>query len=411
MTSALKRSPLDAATSTDAGAVDVAALVLRWAEAEQRQKVDPTPANAAAASRARAFATRARGVGPARADVSPDDPRAQLRTEGLTGTEFLKLWLPPLVFLDEHNLVPADHVVVPISAPNVGKTFLACEIVLSTLARGHRVVCYQQEGIVQKFQDRIARAAAAHLEANLDNLLVKHGSDVNLLEEDGIAAVLETLESFRPQLTVFDSLAACADGLDENHPGEMGQVANNLHRVRGSGHTAVFAPHHMTKEGWKEGAIPSLRNMRGHSSLAGRVDVSYGLTPVTSDTPEMELAFDLYDLKQRDAAKIQARRCTVAMPGSGPVASFRMFDVDKAGELAAAKAEKTNRRVNEIAAAMLEELRHSRKGLESTKLRAAVDGRNEDKAAALKLLKTSRKIVRDEDAERWVLVGLEGERR
>ena len=139
-----------------------------------------------------------------------------------------------------------------------------------------------------------------------------------MLTEAGAERVITQAKSHGANLIVFDSLSALCEGLDENDSAAMGALANRLHQIKVATGASLLVLHHMTKEGWKEGERPTLAHMRGHSTLAGRVDVAFAVVPAESS--ESEVAFDLWDLKQREEAKREKpRRCTVAMLGEAAI--------------------------------------------------------------------------------------------
>ena len=248
----------------------------------------------------------------------------RLRTVGLSLAEFLELQFPPKQYIIE-GLVETDAVHVAIGPPNAGKTFLVVDIAIRAAADGWRILFYEAEGSPAALQTRVRRTERAHPVTVKENLRVIHNSTVDLSTAAGAERVIEQAIAHGAQLVIFDSLAAMSGSIDENDSAAMGNLANTLNEIKVAANVAVFVLHHTTKEAWKPDETPTLRHLRGHGVLAGRVDIAFAIAPI--DTLVGEVSFNLHDLKQRDAARRPAPlRCTVTM--TGDVAHFQIEETE-----------------------------------------------------------------------------------
>lgn len=206
------------------------------------------------------------------------DPLARLRTEGLDLVELLKVEVPPTRWLVE-GLIQAEATTCFFGPPNSGKTFLVVECVALALAADARVLFFEEEGSVADIQQRLRRAAAAHglSEEQMRNLTVLHSCGIDLATNGGTARVLEIAARLRPHLIVLDSLAAMTGGVDENSTAEWGRIANTLNLIKVQTRAAVVPLHHMNKDAWEQGKVPTLRSLRGSGTLPGRLDVALAI--------------------------------------------------------------------------------------------------------------------------------------
>ena len=325
-------------------------------------------------------------------DDESDDPLTRLRTTGLDGVELLSLQLPPIIWLVD-QLIEVESTTCIYGPPNGGKTFLLLELICRVLEVGKRAVLYEEEGSAGGIQSRFRRAAAAHhlSEEQLRAFRCVHNGCVDLSAATTVASLVVHARDHRADFIGLDSLAAMSGGGDENDSSVQGQLSNTIHRLKVETKAAVVVLHHMTKEGWKPNEKPSLRTLRGHSSLPGRLDAALAVIQSEEDTTEAELAFDLVETKRREGMKTGSRRCTVAMPSAGPEASFDMREM----ALGAKVADQHKARVAEISRQTLEIVRQAMPaGIAARELREALPGRNGDKADALAALLQSRQLTR-----------------
>lgn len=235
---------------------------------------------------------------------------------------------PQWLYLD---LVQAQTTCVIVAPPNAGKTLLALDLgaqivakAVSRGAKGLHAVIVEEEGTGAAFQKRLERAfnAAGGMPRRSVKVAWNSGRDlVNVLELDALAE-----ECNGAELVVLDSLADLSS-VDENDPGEMKLLGKALRQLQTGTNSTVVALHHMTKDAWGPGQVPTLRNLRGHGALAAKVDTVLALVP--GDDEPGRVHFDLYCLKQRDGEKGQPRRVTVDM--TGPAATVEMVPIERSG--------------------------------------------------------------------------------
>lgn len=92
---------------------------------------------------------------------------------------------------------------------------------------------------------------------------------VNLLDLGEVTAFLDAIKPLSPALIVFDTLARCMIGGDENSAQSMGLAIASCDHIRHVTGATVFVVHHSTKAGGVE---------RGSSALRGAADVWLSLT-------------------------------------------------------------------------------------------------------------------------------------
>lgn len=291
---------------------DVVALARQWIEAS----VEAPPKAAATASPTALSAA----TGVKQAAGNDDDPAWSFTPVSapwglMPLSNFLAIQFAPADWLYQ-RFVPAKSTTIIIAAPNAGKTLLAIEIVAavaarSTAQRPYKVVVIEEEGAGGAFQERLRMAFAARSVSAHANVRVTWNSGRSLLNRTDLNDLLTAIRG--SDLVVFDSLSALSAGMDENASGEMALLANEVHRLQVESGAAILVLHHSTKEGWKPGEIPSLRQLRGHGALAGRADAVIALVSVPSAPGSV--AFEVHNLKQRDGERAAPLRAEVQMAG------------------------------------------------------------------------------------------------
>jgi hypothetical protein len=123
----------------------------------------------------------------------------------------------------------------------------------------------------------------AHLDVPIGFHVYRHG--LSLLEPAAVATFLRATRHVQPVLVVFDTLARCMTGGDENSALHMGRVVAVTDRVRVELGATVLFLHHTTKAGGSE---------RGSSALRGALDTLLALNPVDD---QLTLSVE----KQKDA--------------------------------------------------------------------------------------------------------------
>jgi len=124
---------------------------------------------------------------------------------------------------------------------------------------------------------------------------------VQLCDDDEVSRFIEAFREAAPVATVFDTLARCMVGVDENSTQFMGHAMANADRIRAALHTTVILIHHSNANGNKA---------RGNTAFLASVDTSLQLDP----------ADDLITLrceKQRGAAPFDPIRLRLAQTPDG----------------------------------------------------------------------------------------------
>lgn len=141
-------------------------------------------------------------------------------------------------------------------APGSAKSFVLLDIAC-TVAQSYRVIYVAAEAI-EDYEARV-NAWSSHYGLSVENLYfwrqplrLGDGADVDRF----CAAVRE----IRPGMIVFDPLADCMTGLDENTASDMGIAIGALNTIRRLTHAALAVVHHT---GWND------ERERGHSLLRG----------------------------------------------------------------------------------------------------------------------------------------------
>ena len=315
----LDLAAFDEATSVDAQAGgDLPAAAERYAAALRRSQVDSTPLNAVAAERAWAVLQRAQKGELRPVRTEPLEPLERLRTlEGLPLSELERIEIPEPKWIVP-SFVQEQSFGVVFGPPGSGKTFLATYLAAAAAARNRSVKFIEAEGGAFHLRKRLLRAAAAE-GADISNISVVWNPPLDLSRDREIGQLVHACEGF--DLVFLDSMAALSGGISENEEG-WGQVSNYLAEVRSRSGAAIWPLHHSTKEGWTKGTIPELRHLRGSGALAGRADAALAVVP--GDCCETVVAFEVHDLKGREAGKAKPRACTVLM--DGPEASFAVAE-------------------------------------------------------------------------------------
>lgn len=168
------------------------------------------------------------------------------------------------------------------SKPGVGKTFLALDWVLSISSDrawfDRRVntgfaVYVAAEGLGGLKKRRTAWKQARGI-TRCPNVRYFRGS-VRLRDPDEVRAFIALIQDSLGRdvrLIVFDTLARCVVGADENSAKDMGEIVASVDLIREQTGAAVLLVHHATKS--KEGPVVE----RGSSAISGAADVIVSLT-------------------------------------------------------------------------------------------------------------------------------------
>ncbi|OOY07357.1 helicase RepA family protein [Thioclava sp. F36-7] len=115
----------------------------------------------------------------------------------------------------------------------------------------------------------VAKPEAAETVDVLRSLFTIEAS-VPLIEEGPVTNLIGAFEYADPDLVIFDTLARCLAGADENSSREMGSVIASLDRIRRETGAHVMLVHHTGKDATK--------GARGSSALRAAVDAEIAVT-------------------------------------------------------------------------------------------------------------------------------------
>jgi len=182
------------------------------------------------------------------------------------------LQLPAPRCLIKDRLVAASLVALA-GAPGIGKTFIATDLALSvatgkpwlgaSVVSSGPVVYVAAEGVAG-LQSRV-RAWKQFNTVKLEDMcgFRLYPRALCLLDATEVETFLRATRRLYPVLIVFDTLARCMAGGDENSALDMGKVIAATDRIREATGATVMFLHHTTKAGGSE---------RGSSALRGALD-------------------------------------------------------------------------------------------------------------------------------------------
>jgi KaiC/GvpD/RAD55 family RecA-like ATPase len=212
--------------------------------------------------------------------------------------------LPPVEWLID-GVLPVDALSVLYGEPGAAKTFLALDIGAAIAAGNGWCGRDVRQGAVVYVCAESPRGLAMRLAAwesvNNDGEPLQpffvYPDAVQLLEAGHVAHLIEQIRAagVEPRLIVFDTLARCTVGADENSVEAMGKAIAMADRVRKEFGATVLLVHHSRKG--------DARVIRGSSVVAGAVDTSLSLVK-DEETGERVLSMT----KQKDAEEMRSLR-------------------------------------------------------------------------------------------------------
>ncbi len=231
-------------------------------------------------------------------EPSPEPPPAAHRFRFYTVPELLDLRQPEYDF---EGLIQERTLAVLAGPPKCGKSFvgvhLACCKAHGLPFHGTRsvkqgsVVYVCAEGNRAKFGRRIA--AFLHrrgLSAEGLPLWVLT-QPVQLMQRGEVGELLTAIHDLPepPQLVIFDTLARCAVGADENSQKDMGLIVAGADRVRTEIQATVVLIHHTRLDGMRERGSTALRGATDTLILVTKEDATITLVDASQkDDPEGE---------------------------------------------------------------------------------------------------------------------------
>jgi RecA-family ATPase len=219
----------------------------------------------------------------------------------LSVEDVLELHEPPWLV---DRILPANALAMVWGPPNIGKSFLTLDLACSMAAGGH----WLQHNIPEaQSVVYVAAEGAYSFKRRIGGWLRDRGCSVDDFEgrlqflngavqlHEGVESFMRLIRPSEPKLIIFDTLAACSLGNDEDGVGERGPVMENLLKLRKQLKATVLVVHHT---GWTED------HERGSSSMRGIMDTSLQISGEEDwkERPEKMRRY-LTCSKQRDAAK------------------------------------------------------------------------------------------------------------
>jgi hypothetical protein len=316
-------------------------------------------------------------------------------------TEHDLLAAPAAPFLVKNMLVDSSLVAL-VSPPNVGKTFLALDLMLSIAAgretwlgrrlRRHGPIVYVTGEGAGRFKFRVLAWKEAHgIATPLDWRWMKE--PLNLRDRDSVKSFRALVAALQPVAVGFDTLSRCMVGSDENNQKDMGEAVAACDEIRWHSNALVLLLHHTNKDGRVE---------RGSTVLRAAADTVFFLTEQDPDD-ELEPAglparslIRLSCEKQKDAEAFEPmtlERRKVWLDGvldedGDPESScvIRLPNAEEVAQLSARPADLESRIVAYVA-------KHP--GLTKTALRDKVGGKTKTFGETVDRLVESGRLVRE----------------
>lgn len=185
------------------------------------------------------------------------------------------------------DLLQERSLTVMYGASGTGKTFLALDIA-QQVAQDGSVIYVITEGL-DTFGERVEAWEQHHKRTS--GKLAGIEQSLNLLTPDDVERLIIEAQQFHPKLIVFDTLAMCMAGGDENSAKDMGLFMQACRRIINELQTAVLLVHHTGKSGSSE---------RGSSALRGNADMMIeivdndGVIAVRCDKSRNTAGFDTF---------------------------------------------------------------------------------------------------------------------
>lgn len=241
----------------------------------------------------------------------------------LTDTELVAL--PPPTWRLE-GFLPDNSLAVLYGPPGSGKSFLALDWAMRVATRadwlGHASAGGYVIYVAAEGGGGFGQRVRVYRDANevTEEAKIRFVREpVNLLSALDVGALLagwRDLETgHKPALVVFDTLARCIPGGDENSAKDVGQAIANADMIRREMDAAVLLVHHTGKDGQLE---------RGSSALRGAADAMFSLK-------EEDGILVLTTDKQKDAPEAEPVRLRLVPVGESCIIEPNETSVSLAG--------------------------------------------------------------------------------
>lgn len=174
--------------------------------------------------------------------------------------------LPPIRWLIEDE-IPEQALVVLFGPSGAGKSFIALDYSLR-VAQEHPVLYIAAEGH-RGYASRKIAWCKHHGKGSGQLYFPDNNTVVGLLDPQTIQDFITSVTPLHPKLIVFDTLAWCMTGGDENSTGDMQRLITHCRQIQTATGATVLLIHHTGKSGASE---------RGSSALRGGADMMIELT-------------------------------------------------------------------------------------------------------------------------------------
>jgi hypothetical protein len=202
-------------------------------------------------------------------EVIPDARAEEIAGDLLRVQDILKLPLPTWII---RGVLPQAGLGVVYGAPGAGKSFVALDMAMA-IARGRawnerrttpgRVLYVAAEG-AGGMVARVKAYCKTHALDDVADFRMLRRS-VNLTSDEWKPLAEQVAGIGGADVIVFDTLARCMAGADENNSEGMGRVINSCERLHAATGALILLVHHSGKD--------ATRGARGWSGLKGAVDV------------------------------------------------------------------------------------------------------------------------------------------
>jgi hypothetical protein len=220
--------------------------------------------------------------------------------------------LPPLSWLIE-GMVPDSGNLLVVSAPGVGKTFLALIIARKAAEAGRRALLVLEEGRPRSMFDRFSALAFR----SDGPVLIAHRKGVRLDDENARAQIAKLLHTHEAPVLVLDPFSSLFHG-DENDTGAVNQAKEQVQRLATINPRALIVLLHHTSKAGERGEGPAIYAARGSTVLPGWADMQLNLTRERAPSGPDRVAFLVEVAKGRDGGTAQ-RYCVTISLGDGAV--------------------------------------------------------------------------------------------
>lgn len=234
------------------------------------------------------------------------------RTDALRSFDDEQVLHLPLVSFLVSEILPRGGACEMHGPPGVGKSFIALDLAMS-VATGRPFLGHAVERASVIY---VAAEGSSGLPNRVGAWKRRHGyhgrqgvrfipEPVGLLDAANVSRFLAAMRTAadQPGLIVFDTLARCMVGGEENSAKDMGLVIDNVARIQKATGASVLLIHHTRKDGESE---------RGSTALRGAMDAMFA---VRGEEGGLTLHCD----KQKDAPEIDPIRLRLSPEGESCV--------------------------------------------------------------------------------------------